>query len=367
MCFNEKNGNGQEKVLLTLEERLRLAARSRASSQEAAAALVRKLAGTYVGLFLHGKVDFDLLYDLMGEFLEAPGVDLESYRGFCPAFRMAIEQDNDLFRQAQHPEEFDPCAPMWGVRVNNALILLGLMLLDHAMDRQNGRPVFYCTRMTLGQYLDVLAEISFKPERKETELFCYWRSNFLKSYDSEQPLAKTLTIILRRYMAAWKTFDYLNHVLRCMDGLACCLEQMGSENEKELRRFRQCLQRYGAGGEQQEQPWGIRLGDPVGYFLELARHYSCSLPDPGGDIKAKTLRSQIFLPKRNYETDLLRPLVEGVPFPEFQPLLNQHLSIGRLGGAMEELNRTVADLEMLWVEPYLWMTGGEEETECTKI
>ena len=116
------SGNGR--VRLTLEERLALAAQSRAVSSETAAALVRRFYEISAGYVFCGKSDVDAMNDLTGEFWDDPRVDVDSYRGFCPAFLMAMEHDKDLL---------DPAGPLWGVRVNNALVLLGEMLLDQVM------------------------------------------------------------------------------------------------------------------------------------------------------------------------------------------------------------------------------------------
>ena len=57
------------RTLLTLEERLKLAARSQAVSPETAAKLVQRLSQIHTANFFCGKADLTTMYELIGEFM----------------------------------------------------------------------------------------------------------------------------------------------------------------------------------------------------------------------------------------------------------------------------------------------------------
>ena len=314
---------GGERMLLTLEERLERSARSQAASPETAARLVERFSGLPPWQLFFGKPDVDAMYGLTGEFWEHPAVDMGSYHGFSHSFRLAAEQDNAPFRLplllsplgvprlAQpllgkpplglspqglpsqglpSPESQNPYKPVWGVRVNNALILLGLMLLDHTKGRLKPKGFYHCTRMTLGQYLDALAGLDLGRDGSPglAQGFQVWRDMLLADYGAASPLGETLAGILRRYMAAWQEFDHLDHILRCIGALSCCLEQeeagrtLPGEETDRVRRFRETLCEYGSdleGREPVEQD--KRYLDPKGYYFTLACEYPENLPDPG--------------------------------------------------------------------------------------
>lgn len=361
---------------LPLEERLALAAQSKAASPEAAAALVRRFAELPAAYVFCGGSDVEAMNELTGEFWEDPRVDVDSYRGFCPTFQIAIEQDSG---PGQAPE---PCRSLWGNRVNNALILLGEMLLDQAMGRRQHKEVYHCLRMTLGQYLEALAGPDFRRSAPEAERFTAWRDSLLQEMDGGQPLAEALADILRRYIAGWEALGRLDHILRCLGGLALHEEEAGTryhvspcpdgdagegdaaltlevsrtEDAAAAHRCRMALRRFGVGRYTSDLPQvDLSCEDPCGYFLDLARDYAPDLPDPGGEMEAKALRDQIFLPDWRYGPGVLRERAGEWPFPEFGPLLEECLDQDCLAGAMEKINAAVTDLYMLWVEPYLHM------------
>ncbi len=369
--------SGNERVRLTLEERLALAAQSKAATPEAAAALVRRFHELPAGRIFCGTSDVDAMNELTGEFWDDPGVDVDSYRGFCPSFLMAVEHDNDSVWASWRPEDFDPDRPLLGVRVNNALVLLGEMLLDHAMGRQSHKEIYHSLRMTLRQYLDALTGPDFLRNGSEAERFTAWREKILEKMDGDQPLAEALAGILRRYMSAWEPFGRMDHILHCLGGLALHLEKEGTgydvsrcpdgdaslvlttsrtEKAEAARRFRKVLRRFGIGKDRQELPQADReCQDTRKYFLDLALGYAQDLPDPGSEMEAKTLRSQIFLPYWSRDLDALWELLENPPFPESVPFLKECPDRERLAEAIREINAAVMNLYMLWVEPYLWI------------
>ncbi len=360
-----------ERTVLPLEERLKMAANSQATSPEAAAKLVQRLCGVHTAYFFCGTANMDIMAGLIGECMECLEEELFYYGGFCHSFRIAIEHDNDflaaLSSGAFQDDVFDPYRPVWGVRINNALILLGLILLDHAKGGMRYRNVYQCTRMTLKQYLDALVDLSFQEDGTQdgdrAESFWIWRESFLKDKDGAWTIKEALADILRRYIAAWQEFDHLDHILRCMGALSCYLEQeeagrtLPPEEEKCVRRFREALCRYGTdleGWELVEQD--KRYLDPRGYYFSLAYEYPEDVPDPGSrNVAAGTLRSQIFLSERDYSPEALRKLAEKSPSEELRELLEKSISEERLALAMREINIAVTDLYMLFVEPYLRM------------
>ena len=134
------------------------------------------------------------MYELIGEFMEAPDLDIESYPGLCCALQQAILRDTEPFRRpGGPPAELDhPYRPAWGVRADNALVLLGLMLLDHARGRGKNKDIYHCTRMTLKQYLDALEELSLRrsetPDQAWPMSFRAWKKSILLRYDGSIPL-----------------------------------------------------------------------------------------------------------------------------------------------------------------------------------
>ena len=360
-----------ERTVLPLEERLKMAAKSQATSPEAAAKLVQRLCGVHTAYFFCGTANMDIMAGLIGECMECLEEELFYYGGFCHSFRIAIEHDNDflaaLSSGAFQDDVFDPYRPVWGVRINNALILLGLILLDHAKGGMRYRNVYQCTRMTLKQYLDALVDLSFQEDGTQdgdrAESFWIWRESFLKDKDGAWTIKEALADILRRYIAAWQEFDHLDHILRCMGALSCYLEQeeagrtLPPEEEKCVRRFREALCRYGTdleGWELVEQD--KRYLDPRGYYFSLAYEYPEDVPDPDSrDAAPGTLRSQIFLSERDYSPKALRKLAEKSPSQDLLQLLEKSISEERLTRAMQEINIAVTDLYILFVDPYLWM------------
>lgn len=396
---------GGERMLLTLEERLERSARSQAASPETAARLVERFSGLPPWQLFFGKPDVDVMYGLTGEFWEHPDVDMDSYHGFSHSFRLAAEQDNAPFRLPRlgvsplgvprleqpllgkpplglppqglpsqglpSPESPNPYKPVWGVRVNNALILLGLMLLDHTKGRLKPKGFYHCTRMTLGQYLDALAGLGLWTDGSPglAQGFQGWRDMLLADYGAASPLGETLAGILRRYMAAWQEFDHLDHILRCIGALSCCLEQeeagrtLPGEETDRVRRFRETLCEYGSdleGREPVEQD--KRYLDPKGYYFTLACEYPENLPDPGDrNVAPGSLRSQIFLSERDYSPETLRGLAAGSPSPDLRTLLERYVCEERLASAMREVNTAVAGIYVLFVEPYLRIGGAGAE------
>ena len=371
--------NSKDRTRLTLEERMALAAQSRASSPEAAAALVRRFSHLPAAYVFCGKSDIDAMYDLIGEFLDDPRVEVETYRGFCPAYQLAMDQDNDrtpVYDQ-QRP---DPLLPVFGHRMNNALIHLGEMVLDQAMGRYHHKEVFQCLRMTLGQYLEALAGPDFRRSEAEAEWFAVWRDRLLREIDGDLPLAEAQAGILRRYMAGWASYDRLDHLLLYLAGLALQVEDAGTrcdlspcpdsdadqgdaslflefyrtEEAEAAWRLRMDLRRFGIGRDPSDLPQADpSCEDPYGYFLDLARNYAPDLPDPGAETGPGALRENIFLPDWHYGPALLYTLIRELPFPEFVPLWQETLDREKLSQAMTSINSAVTDLYMLWVEPYL--------------
>ena len=400
---------GGERMLLTLEERLERSARSQAASPETAARLVERFSGLPPWQLFFGKPDVDAMYGLTGEFWEHPDVDMDSYHGFSHSFRLAAKQDNAPFRLPRlgvsplgvprleqpplkqsrlepsplkqpplglspglpSPESPNPYKPVWGVRVNNALILLGLMLLDHTKGSLKPKGFYHCTRMTLGQYLDALAGLGLWTDGSPglAQGFQGWRDMLLADYGAASPLGETLAGILRRYMAAWQEFDHLDHILRCIGALSCCLEQeeagrtLPGEETDRVRRFREALCQCGSdleGREPVEQD--KRYLDPKGYYFTLACEYPENLPDPGDrNVAPGSLRSQIFLSERDYSPETLRGLAAGSPSPDLRTLLERYICEERLASAMREVNTAVADIYVLFVEPYLRIGGAGAE------
>lgn len=360
--------SGQSKAYLTMEERLGLAAKSQASSPEAAARLVERLSGTSIATLLAGTADRDLLYDLTGNYWDLPAKDFLHYSGFCRIFQMAIESDFEPPADYHCPT--DPIRPALGTRSTNALVLLGLMMLDHAKGRRTDKTIYHCTRMTLGQYLDALETLAF-PEKDTppAQRFEIWRSALLQGYDRSLPLADVLADILRSYIAGWQEFDHLDYILRCTGAMACYLEEMAGdplppEEAERVRQFREMLlYRCGPGLEGRELPDADKhYRDPAGYFFGMAYEYPDDVPDPGGKgIPARAIRSRIYLPDRDCDPGALQTLAGLAPSPDLGSLLRIYGSPERLTSAMAKIDTAVFSLYMLWVDPYLQMEARRSE------
>ena len=212
------------RTLLTLEERLKLAARSQAVSPETAVELVQRLSQIHTVNFFCGKADLTTMYELIGEFMEDQDLDIESYPGLCCALQRAVIRDTKPFRRpGGPPAELDhPYRPAWGARADNALVLLGLMLLDHARGRKKNKDIYHCTRMTLEQYLDALEELSIRrgktPDQEWAMSFRAWKESALLRYDGSIPLGDVLAHVIKRYIDAWQNLDYIDHILRFPGG-----------------------------------------------------------------------------------------------------------------------------------------------------
>jgi hypothetical protein len=354
----------QNKDLLTLEERLQYAAESRASSPEAAVRMVRKFSGIPAGYFFCGGEDLNAMNELTGKFWDHPSVDVDTYHGFSQTFRLAILYDTAC-RMRDQPETIlsgedscNPCRLVWSAATVNAVILLGLMLLDHAKGRGKNKDIYHCMRMTLGQYLDALAEFTSekegKPGTSRTDFRLFVQS-FLKSHDGSSPLGEALADILRRYIAARQEFGRVDHILRCMDALSCCLEKQGGMQADSARRFREVLGKYcpGLDGRKLMEEGG-GYPDPYGHYLALAGEYPEDTPDPGSEgLAPRAVRSQVFLPGYDWSPQSLSALAAQTPFGDFRELLEKNICGERMAHAMNEMNAAVAYLYTLWVEPYL--------------
>ena len=332
--------SGGDRPRLSLEERLELAARSRASSPEAAVRLVQRLSRLGTENLFCNRANLNAMYELIGEAMDDPDMGVDYYSGFCRCVQLAILWADGMPRQPAPDSELDPYRPLWGARVNNAIVLLGLMLLAHVKNRMKRKDIYHCTRMTLEQYLDALEKLGA----------CQVWADELRQTEGSRPLGDVLEDILARYLEARQVFGHLDHILRCMGGLACYLEQ----KEGQAWRFRELLCRYDPDLEGRELlGTDARYPDPSGYFFALANEYPGGLPDLGGGIPLGTVRSRIFLPERNYRPDVLHGLASLSPSPELRKLLERNITEERLARAMRELNQAVVGLYWLWVAPYL--------------
>lgn len=342
-----------EQEKLTLEERITRAARSQAASPETAAKLVQRFAQLHTTHIFHGTADLELMYGQIGPYMNQIEDDILYYSGFCHSINLAFTNG------APQAESGVPFRPTLGTRASNAVVLLGLMLLDHAKNRGWDNEVYHCTRMTLGQYLDALEMLAFPGNEETARKFRHWRELFLELYAPSDPLGDVLAALLRQYIHGWKTFDCLDHVLRCMEGLSDYLEEeQTAALDRECREaMRQCIAGMGLTGvEVVEEDEREQYPDPAGHYMALALSYSWDVPDPAGEgISAGDVREQIFLPDRDFSPASLRALAGEAPAPGFQALLEQLASEQQLYAAMSEVNEAVSNLFMLWVGPYLWM------------
>ena len=336
-----------EKEKRTLEERI-----AQTAAPEAAG-LVRQLAQMRTALFLCGQADFDLMCGLIEPYMGQVEGDLMHYAGFCRSINLSFADE------APQPEADTPFLPTMGTRTSNAVVLLGLMLLDHAKGRRKHKEVCRCTRMTLGQYLGALETVAFPKDEDAGRKFRRWREQFQKFYAPSVPLADVLADLLRLYIHGWKALDSLDYVLCCMEEFSRYLE--AEKTAKLDQVFREAMRQYIAergltNVEVVEEDERERYPDPGRHYLDLVNSYSWDAPDPAGEgVSAGDVRDQIFLPDRDFRPASLRAMAGEAPSPEFRTLLEQLISERQLSEAMAAVNNAVSNLFMLWVGPYLWM------------
>lgn len=311
--------NAQEKK--TLEERMKMAANSQASSPEAALKMVQRFSRLHTHLVFHNKTDVDLMCEQIGPYIDKTGTKVQFYAGFCHSINLAAANG------ATQPDAADaPFMPDFGTKVNNALVLLGLMLLDHLKGREKNKEFYHCTRMNLGQYVDALGTLIASEDARPVGSFQNWRDKFLKRYNPSASLGDVQTALLQQYIHGWKAFDALDHVLRLMEEFAREKEQMPEE----------------------------RWPDLTEHYMKRVNAYCWDMPNPAGeDVSAGDVRGQIFLPDRDFRPQTLRTLAAEAPAQKFQNLLNQLVSERQLSAAMSSVNQAVSNLFMLWVGPYL--------------
>ena len=160
--------------------------------------------------------------------------------------------------------------------------------------------------------------------------------------------------ILRLYIHGWKRLDCFDHVVRCMKELSSYLEEEETADlDREFREaMRQAVSTMGLSNvEVVEEDEREQYPDPVKHYLDLALAYSWDAVDPAGEtVKARAVRSQIFLSDWDYSPQAVEQLMEQAPTPEFRVLLEQQPVSG-----MSEVNRAVSILFTLCVWPYLQM------------
>lgn len=303
---------------------------------EAAAGLVQRLSGTHSVHFFGSNANLNKMSEWIGAYMNQADEEVLWYGGLCKSFRLAMDKEKG-FSRLPLPEkhmagEWDRYRPVWGVRTNDAMVRLGLMLLDQARGRIKSREIYHCMEMTLGQYLDALADIRFREDGtrdlSRAECFRTYRDMLLRDYDGSKPLGEALADILGRYIGAWREFDRLDHILYCMEELSAHLEGKKAEKRPELQE----------------------------YYFKLACQGPEDVPDPcGEEIAPGALYDRFLFPGRDYHPDSLRELAARSPSLKLQKLLDELIRGERVASAMRELNVAVTDLYILFAEPYLWM------------
>lgn len=266
------------------------------------------------------------------------------YGGLCENFRLAMDKEKGFSRLPSSEEpmagEWDRYRPVWGVRTNDAMVRLGLVLLDHARDQMKSREIYHCMEMTLKQYLDALADIRFREDGardlSRAECFRTYRDMLLRDYDGSGSLGKALADILGRYIAAWRKLNRLDHILYCMEELSAHLEEENAVKRPELQE----------------------------YYFKLACQGPEDVPDPcGEEVAPRALYDRFLFPGRDYHPDSLRELAARSPSLQLKKLLEELIRGERVAAAMRELNAAVTDLYILFAEPYLWMGEYHYESE----
>lgn len=303
---------------------------------EAAAGLVQRLSGTHSVHFFGSNANLNKMSEWIGAYMNQADEEVLWYGGLCKSFRLAMDKEKGFSRLPLPEEhmagEWDCYRPVWGVRTNDAMVRLGLMLLDQARGRMKSREIYHCMEMTLGQYLDALADIRFREDGtrdlSRAECFRTYRDMLLRDYDGSKPLGEALADILGRYIGAWREFDRLDHVLYCMEELSAHLEGKKAEKRPELQE----------------------------YYFKLACQGPENVPDPcGEEIAPGALYDRFLFPGRDYHPDSLKELTARSPSLKLQKLLDELIRGERVASAMRELNVAVTDLYILFAEPYLWM------------
>lgn len=299
---------------------------AQAAAHEDAIRKTRQFARLPMDRVFHGSRDLKLMGALIGPYLDDAGDDPWDYAGFCRCLYHAFLDDTTPIPEGNAEEGI----PFLGAQVSNAVVLLGLMLLDHAKGR--GQEACLCTQTTLGQYLEALDALVFSKDVPLGPGFQNWRKSFLRRCSPGSPLTDVLAALLKQYSLGWKRFDAIHHILCCMEALTRELERAPEPRRQEL----------GA------------------YYFKQALAYSWDLPDPAGEeISAGDVREQIFLPKRDFTLQTLMIQTAEAPTQPFRTLLARILKERWQFNASPLINAAVTDLLMLFAAPYLYM--GKED------
>lgn len=212
-----------KRALMPIQERIERTKNSKAFSPADAAGRVTN-------------IDKAIISTLMTEQEKSMGILLPGPRAigtYCAA--LSFDAKESLRRENKNPYE-----AAYGNSIANTIFSLAFMLatVPDRFERENLKPLTcYDLKMTLGDYLDALIDISFNKDgtvdTAHVEQYRKLKKEFSESFDLSKPLRSAIGSILEQYREARAELDLASHIIRC--SVECDARIRYYEQEREMR------------------------------------------------------------------------------------------------------------------------------------
>lgn len=211
------------KTLITIPERIEFMKRSKAYSPEDAARKVISIAET-----------------MMNDFLTQEGAELikascypQKYSDYCAGLKALVEEG--LRREGKSPYETE-----FGNSVSDTVVSLAFLIgsiFGRFKDEKRVPHIFYDLKMTLGDYLDALIDISVREDgtadAKRAEKYRGLKEELSQCCDLSKPLCLALGDILEQYTKPLAELGRTSHII-CCDAQVRYIDQMQAMREEFL-------------------------------------------------------------------------------------------------------------------------------------
>lgn len=152
---------------------------------------------------------------------------------YCPGFSFEV-------RESLRREDKTPFESKYGNSIANTIFSLAFMLAtvpDRFKNESTVPPAYYDLKMTLGDYLDALIDISFKKDgtldTANVEKYRKLKQELSESFDLSMPLCEAIKSILEQYGEYRAELDRASHIIRC--GTECSAQIRYYKQELEMR------------------------------------------------------------------------------------------------------------------------------------